>query len=71
MNQGCVMTSAPDVNGNRFDPEMVEQAADSLKRKGHIEIMGRDTPLNRVWLERPNAETVECWIAWEEETSDA
>ena len=71
MNQGCIMTSAPDEAGRQFSVESVEQAYLTLSLKRRLEIAGRDTPLTQVWLTRQDSGIVELWIAWEEGIADA
>lgn len=63
--EGCIMTSAPDMDGNRFAVEAVEQAYEALAQKRTLEIMGTQTPLTKVWLTPTPEGDKELWIAWE------
>ena len=63
---GCIMTTAPDINGNQWEAEAVRDAYHQLNTKRRLEVRGVDTDLTGVWLTEDDA-TVELWIAWEGE----
>lgn len=62
--RGCIMTSAPDGDGNRFTARNVEDAFVSLEQKGRLEIMGVQTPLTKVWVQTTPEGEKELW-SWD------
>jgi len=70
MAEGCIMTSAPDMDGRQFSVENVEEAYASLNAKRRLEIMGRETPLTNVWLNWQDSGVVELWIVWKENSDE-
>ena len=63
---GCIMTTAPDIEGHQWEAEVVRGAYHLLNAKRRWEIRGGETDLTDRWLTEDDA-TVALWIAWEGE----